>query len=107
MHAPRLSLDTLATLPPVVATPGYDLARTTIGIVHLGAGAFHRAHQAVYVDDLLAEDPSWAISAVSLHRPQVRDALRPQEGLYTLALLDEHPQLRVIGAIGEVLCAAD
>ncbi|WP_386339765.1 mannitol dehydrogenase family protein [Xanthomonas citri pv. citri] len=107
MHAPRLSLDTLGTLPPVVATPSYDLASTTIGIVHLGAGAFHRAHQAVYIDDLLAEDPSWAISAVSLHRPQVRDALRPQEGLYTLALLDEHPQLRVIGAIGEVLCAAD
>ncbi|MBV6868803.1 mannitol dehydrogenase family protein [Xanthomonas euvesicatoria] len=107
MQAPRLSRDTLATLPPVVSRPSYDLARTTIGIVHLGAGAFHRAHQAVYIDDLLAEDPSWAISAVSLHRPHVRDALRPQHGLYTLALLDEHPQLRVIGAIREVLCAAD
>ncbi|OCG96656.1 mannitol dehydrogenase, partial [Xanthomonas euvesicatoria] len=104
MQAPRLSRDTLATLPPVVSRPSYDPASPTIGIVHLGAGAFHRAHQAVYIDDLLAEDPSWAISAVSLHRPQVRDALRPQHGLYTLALLDEHPHLRVIGAIREVLC---
>ncbi|KTF29525.1 mannitol dehydrogenase, partial [Xanthomonas vesicatoria] len=107
MQAPRLSLDTLATLTPAVSTPAYDPATTTIGIVHLGAGAFHRAHQAVYIDDLLADDPSWAICTVSLHSPQVRNALRPQHGLYTLALLDEHPQLRIIGAIRQVLCAAD
>ncbi|MCC8616498.1 mannitol dehydrogenase family protein [Xanthomonas vesicatoria] len=107
MQAPRLSLDTLATLTPAVSTPAYDPATTTIGIVQLGAGAFHRAHQAVYIDDLLADDPSWAICAVSLHSPQVRDALRPQDGLYTLALLDEHPQLRIIGAIRQVLCAAE
>ncbi|WP_126969284.1 mannitol dehydrogenase family protein [Xanthomonas sp. BRIP62411] len=107
MQAPRLSLGTLATLAPVVSTPAYGTAATTIGIVHLGAGAFHRAHQAVYIDDLLADDPNWAICAVSLHSPGVRDALRPQDGLYTLALLDEHPQLRIIGAIREVLCAAD
>ncbi|WP_311240323.1 MULTISPECIES: mannitol dehydrogenase family protein [unclassified Xanthomonas] len=107
MPTSRLSRSTLAALPPTVITPGYDTAATTIGIVHLGAGAFFRAHQAVYIDDLLATDPSWAISAVSLHSPQVRDALRPQDGLYTLALLDETPQLRVIGSICEVLCAAD
>ncbi|MEA9590047.1 mannitol dehydrogenase family protein [Xanthomonas sp. WHRI 10064A] len=107
MPTPRLSRSTLAALPPTVIMPGYDTAATTIGIVHLGAGAFFRAHQAVYIDDLLATDPSWAISAVSLHSPQVRDALRPQDGLYTLALLDETPQLRVIGSIREVLCAAD
>lgn len=107
MPTPRLSRSTLAALPPTVVTPGYDTAATTIGIVHLGAGAFFRAHQAVYIDDLLATDPGWAISAVSLHSPQVRDALRPQDGLYTLALLDERPQLRVIGSICEVLCAAD
>ncbi|WP_349656389.1 mannitol dehydrogenase family protein [Xanthomonas sp. 10-10] len=108
MQAPRLSLDTLATLTPAVfLTPAYDPATTTLGIVHLGAGAFHRAHQTVYIDDLLADDPRWAICAVSLHSPSVRDALRPQDGLYTLALLDEHPQLRIIGALREVLCAAD
>ncbi|PPV05058.1 mannitol 2-dehydrogenase [Xanthomonas bromi] len=107
MPIARLSTTTLTQLPSAVLTPDYTPEHTRIGIVHLGAGAFHRAHQAVYIDDLLAEDPSWAISAVSLHSPHVRDALRPQDGLYTLALLDEHPQLRVIGAIREVLCAAD
>ncbi|MBB5863585.1 fructuronate reductase [Xanthomonas arboricola] len=104
---PPLRTDLVHTLPPAIVRPDYDRAATRIGIVHLGAGAFHRAHQAVYIDDLLADDPGWAICAVSLHNPQVRDALRPQDGLYTLALLDEHPQLRVIGAIGEVLCARD
>nr|WP_241093517.1 mannitol dehydrogenase family protein [Xanthomonas sp.] len=94
-------------MPPAIARPTYALDRVRIGIVHLGAGAFHRAHQAVYLDDLLADEPDWAISAVSLHSAQVRDALRPQDGLYTLALLDEHPELRVIGAIREVLCAQD
>lgn len=105
--ASRLSDATLAALPGDVAVPAYDRAATRIGIVHFGPGAFHRAHQAAYVDDLLAGDPSWAISAVSLHSPGVRDALRPQDGLYALALLGERPRLRVIGAIREVLCARD
>ncbi|NHF67229.1 mannitol dehydrogenase family protein [Xanthomonas hortorum] len=107
MPIPQLSLATLPHLPKTILRPNYHPTTTTIGIVHLGAGAFHRAHQAVYIDDLLAHDPTWAISAVSLHSPYVRDALRPQDGLYTLALLDEHPQLRIIAAIREVLCAAD
>lgn len=107
MTEPRLAATTLARLPPIIARPAYALDRVRIGIVHLGAGAFHRAHQAVYLDDLLADEPDWAISAVSLHSAQVRDALRPQDSLYTLALLDEHPELRVIGAIREVLCAQD
>ncbi len=104
---PRLSDTTLARLPPQVRVPAYDRAKTRIGVVHFGPGAFHRAHQAVYFDDLLASDPDWAISAVSLHSAGVRDALRPQDGLYTLALLGEQPALRVVGSIREVLCARD
>ncbi|PBS13295.1 mannitol dehydrogenase [Lysobacteraceae bacterium NML93-0792] len=107
MSLPRLSDDTLAALPLAVARPAFDRAGTRIGIVHLGVGAFHRAHQAVYIDDLLGEDPAWAICGVSLRNPDVRDALRPQDGLYTLALRDGGPSLRVIGALREVLCAAD
>lgn len=103
----RLDDATLSQLPDSVRVPAYDRAATRIGIVHLGAGAFHRAHQAVYIDDLLAMDPTWAICAVSLNRPDVRDALRPQDGLYTVALLEEPPVYRVIGAIREVLCAVD
>ena len=102
---PRLDAASLASLPPQVRRPAYAREATRIGVVHFGPGAFHRAHQAAYLDELLAQDPDWAICAVSLHSPGVRDALQPQDGLYTLALLGEQPQLRVIGAIREVLCA--
>ncbi|RDI99253.1 mannitol dehydrogenase family protein [Dyella solisilvae] len=105
--AGRLSARTLDSLPSSVARPAYELERTQVGIVHIGAGAFHRAHQAVYVDDLLPTHPDWAICAVSLNSHDVRDALRPQDGLYTLALLGRETQFRVIGAIRELLCARD
>ncbi|MBU8975832.1 MULTISPECIES: mannitol dehydrogenase family protein [unclassified Lysobacter] len=103
----RLSNTTLEHLPHAIQRPAYDRAAATIGIVHLGVGAFHRAHQAVYVDDMLAHDPHWAICGVSLNSRDVRDALAPQDGLYTLALLGEQPRLRVIGALREVLAARE
>ena len=55
---PQLCGSTLATLPKAVARPAYDRSALTAGIVHLGIGAFHRAHQAVTVDDVLAADPT-------------------------------------------------
>ncbi len=102
---PRLDDAMLDTLPAAVTRPAYRREATRIGMVHLGIGAFHRAHQAVYLDDVLAHDPAWAISGVSLRSPDVRDALAPQDGLYTLELLQETPVCRVIGAVREVLCA--
>lgn len=102
---PWLSAAVLRDLPAGIARPVYDPAATGIGIAHLGPGAFHRAHQAVYVDDLLAAHPEWAISAISLQSSGVRDALRPQDGLYTVVQLGEHEQLRVVGAIRELLSA--
>jgi len=107
MGVGRLSDATLAAVPASVARPRYDRAATRVGIVHFGPGAFHRAHQAAYLDDLLADEPDWAICAVSLHSTEVRDALRPQDGLYTLALLGEATRLRVIGSIREILAARD
>jgi fructuronate reductase len=103
----RLTAAALPTLPAAVLRPAYDPAATRIGIVHIGTGAFHRVHQAMYVDDLLAAHPDWAICGVSLHSTEVRDALRPQDGLYTVALLSDQPALRVVGAIRELLCARD
>jgi fructuronate reductase len=102
----RLSAKTLSNVPSGVAVPKYDRARITPGIVHLGIGAFHRAHMAVYVDDLLADNPDWAIIGASLRRPDTKDALEPQDGLYTVAVRDAagtHP--RVIGSILGVLDA--
>ena len=63
----RLSDQNLASLPASVAVPGYDRAIVTPGIVHLGVGAFHRAHQAAYVDDCLAAgETGWGIVGASL-----------------------------------------
>lgn len=104
---PRLSAQTLDQLPASAITPAYRLDHARIGIVHIGAGAFHRAHQAVYIDDLLATHPQWAICGVSLHSTDVRDTLRPQDGLYALLSLGEASRWRVIGSIRELLSAHD
>jgi fructuronate reductase len=77
------------------------------GIVHFGPGAFHRVHQAWYVDQLLVDDGRWGICGVSLRSPDVRDALAPQDGLYTLATLDEHTSYQVIGSLREILVAPE
>ena len=97
----RLSLDTLATAN--ATKPAYDPAALDIGVVHFGPGAFHRAHQAAYFDALAAKDPRWGICGVSLHSAGVRDALKPQNGLYTLAILDTEISYRIIGSMREVL----
>jgi len=99
----RLSEASLRDVRPPTVVPGYARNETKIGIVHIGPGAFHRAHQASYVDSLLRTDPRWAIAALSLKSTGVRDALAPQDGLYTLCELAAEPRLRVIGAIREVL----
>ncbi len=95
----RLSRATLDHLPAAVARPGYDPSTLATGIVHLGIGAFHRAHQAVYTDALLAEDPSWGILGVSLRSTDTRDALAPQDGLYSVSAVDgSGAARRVVGA---------
>jgi fructuronate reductase len=103
----RLCERTLPQVPPDVLGPQYDRASTRVGIVHFGPGAFHRAHQASYFDRLLERDACRAICAVSLKTAPLRDALTPQDGLYTLVELDEAPTVRVIGAIRELLVAAE
>ncbi len=105
----RLSDKTLTALPSEIRRPAYDRSTCRSGIVHLGIGAFHRAHQAVYGDDLLAAGHhNWAICGASLRGPGVRDQLAPQDGLYTEAVAGpEGESLRVIGAVREVFFAAE
>lgn len=105
----RLSEATLRSLPPGVDVPRYDRAGMKPGIVHLGVGAFHRAHQAAYVDDCLTSgETDWGIVGVSLRSPETRDALAPQDGLYTLAARDgDGESLRVIGSIRTLLVAPE
>ncbi|WP_411036998.1 mannitol dehydrogenase family protein [Shinella sp. BYT-45] len=104
----RLSRQTLPRLPAAVSRPDYDPAAVAVGIVHLGIGAFHRAHQAVFTDAVLSENPGWGICGVSLRSPETRDALAPQDGLYTLKVQDgSGERLRVIGSVVEFLCAPE
>jgi fructuronate reductase len=100
-HGSRLSMASVDRLPGQVRRPAYDRTQVTPGIVHLGIGAFHRAHQAVVIDDLLAGGATdWGIIGASLRSPKTRDALAPQDCLYTLAVRSgagtEH---RIIGSV--------
>ncbi|RWC45905.1 MAG: mannitol dehydrogenase family protein [Mesorhizobium sp.] len=105
----RLSGETMLALPALVAIPSYARNKVVPGIVHLGVGAFHRAHQAAYVDDCLAAgETDWGIVGVSLRSADTRDALTPQDGLYTLAIRSSGAEkLQVIGSIGAMLVAPE
>jgi fructuronate reductase len=104
MNERRLSRSVLPDLPPHVAKPAYDIGEVGIGIVHLGLGAFHRAHQAVMTDALLRGDARWGICGVSLKSKRVCDALAPQDGLYSvLEKSIEGTKARVVGAVREML----
>ncbi len=107
----KLSNSVLESLPPGVRGPAYDRRCAVEGILHIGVGGFHRAHQAVYVDDAIAEtgDGQWGICGVGLlaQDSRMRDALVPQDGLYTV--VERGPgadaQARVIGAMTGFLFA--
>ena len=94
-------------LPASVRVPGYDRAAQAAGIVHIGIGAFHRAHQAVYTDDAMgAGDRDWGIVGVSLRSGDVAAQLNPQDGLYSVATRSAAgSKLRLIGAVQRVLVA--
>jgi fructuronate reductase len=106
MPEPRLSLATLGRVPPAVARPAFDPASVAVGILHLGLGAFHRAHQAVYTDDVLAAAPRWGICGVSLKTPRAIEPLAAQDGLYTLLTrTGDGVTARVIGSLRETIFA--
>jgi fructuronate reductase len=80
---------TLASLPTDIHTPIYDRRRHAPGVVHLGLGAFHRAHQALVFDQLLSMgDPRWGIHGVGMTRPDLVNQLKTQDGLYALRIAD-------------------
>lgn len=100
--SPRLS--DLAGLPAGVAVPSYDRAAHGIGILHLGLGAFHRAHQAVYTDDALAAaGGDWRIIGANLRSHDIPDALNAQNGLFTVLERGETDRARIIGAHGPAI----
>jgi mannitol-1-phosphate/altronate dehydrogenase len=107
----HLSRATLAALPATIARPRFDPAGVRAGIVHLGFGGFHRAHMARYTHDLMERRPDateWGIVGVGLlpADERVRDALAPQDALYTLIeRQDADETATVIGSVRELIFA--
>lgn len=97
----RLSQAQITSLPADVILPTYDRRQLKAGIVHLGIGAFHRAHQAFYTEAVLNQfGGDWGIIGCSLRSPTVRDQLAPQDGLYTLVERSgDGEKLQLIGAV--------
>jgi fructuronate reductase len=98
-----------AQLPASIARPDYDRAAVATGIVHLGVGAFHKAHQAaVYEAALNSGDLRWGVLGASLRSPGVRDQLGPQDNLYTISAREgDETQTQLIGALKGVLVAPE
>jgi mannitol 2-dehydrogenase len=115
MHRLPLPLraESLARLGERLPVPTYDRGRLTAGVVHLGVGGFHRAHQAMYHDRLLNEGGglTWGICGVGVmpRDEPMKDALEAQDHLYTLMVKhgDGRHVARVIGSIAEYLFAPD
>ena len=81
----KLSRATLPHIPKSVKTPAYSSTANQPGVVHLGLGAFHRAHQAMVFDQLLREgDARWGIHGVGMTQPGLVNKLRAQDGLYAV-----------------------
>jgi len=100
----KLSDATLASIPDQVKRPGYNRAELTAGIVHIGLGNFHRAHQAWYLHRLfqMGLNRDWAIigAGVRANDEQMRQRLQAQDYLSTLIELDPaNKSAEVIGSM--------
>jgi mannitol 2-dehydrogenase len=110
---PPLTTSSLPSLAGTVSVPAYDRSRLRAGIVHLGVGAFHRSHQAMYLDRLLerGEAGEWAICGVGVLASDRRmaEVMAAQDGLYTLVVkhADGSLEARVVGSVVEYLLAPD
>ena len=101
----RISEKKLSQLPAGVSRPAYDRSKVVGSIVHLGIGAFHRAHQAMFTDAVLSSgDLAWGIIGAGVISADMKNALMPQDGLYALAEMGaDSEKVKVIGSIIDVL----
>jgi fructuronate reductase/mannitol 2-dehydrogenase len=105
-----LTAATLTSLPEGVEAPGYDRDGLRSGVVHFGVGGFHRAHQAVYFDELARRGlaDGWGLTGVGLHRPEMGEVMAAQDCLYlVVARGAQVTTARVVGVMGHYLFAPD
>lgn len=108
----KLSATALSSLPAKVGRPSYDRASLRAGILHFGVGNFHRAHQAVYLDDLFGSGlgHDWALVGAGVFEGEKigREKLAEQDWLTTVVEQDEaHMSARVTGAMIDFLTPGD
>jgi mannitol 2-dehydrogenase len=107
----ELSAQNLRRLDPRIGTPPYDREALGAGIVHIGVGGFHRAHQAVYLDDVCRTGlTDWSITGAGVLAGdrRIAAALEAQDHLYTLVTRDALGMaVRVIGSITDYVLASD
>ena len=107
------SLSTAALPTAQIPVPTYDRSRVTTGIVHFGVGAFHRSHEAMYLDQLMNQGAAldWGICGVGVlpSDRRMQQVMTDQDCLYTLVLkhADGTWEPRVIGSIVQYLFAPD
>jgi mannitol 2-dehydrogenase len=101
----------LSKLDKRIRLPGYERAGLARGMLHLGVGGFHRAHQAAYTDEVLAAgERAWGILGVGILKQdeRMRDALNSQDCLYTLVSKSRSKtEARVVGSIAGYLYGGD
>lgn len=102
-----LNQKALSQLPTLVSVPRYDRSHLSPGIVHIGVGNFHRAHQAVYMDQLFNKgiDHDWAIigAGIKPYDFAMREKLQSQDWLSTVIELDpEEYTARITGAMIDI-----
>lgn len=103
----QLSEQALSDLEGVLR-PSYDRDEVRPGVLHIGVGNFHRGHQAIYFDDLLATDPRWGIVGVSMRSKGTSDRMAPQDYLYTVCEKQgSESRLRVVGSILDLLVLSE
>ena len=96
----------LDSLPANVQVARYSRSATKIGIVHLGLGAFHRSHQALFTERAMNEcGGDWAICAVSMRNETLQQQLSGQDNLFTVVMNDKDTDYQIVSAVKEVLVA--
>ncbi|WP_206283014.1 hypothetical protein [Streptomyces chilikensis] len=87
-------------------TPGYDRVELEPAVVHFGVGGFHRAHQAVYFDELAELGfTRWGVIGVGMSRPEMGQVLDAQDNLFTVVQRGgaDDSAARIVGCVTEYL----